>query len=331
MPGQPAAQASAMIIGPDGAIRGQVRAAGYDRKAHGLYRTETPHLCPWENFLKDLSALRLILEDNAVFTHVTGARLLGWQLPALPSEVPVFVAVRGEKRPRRPGILCSRLTHESTPMLVHGMPVDEPAEILLRAARDLGELDLAIMLDSAASLGHLEEEAMQKVLQSKRPGVTLLRKVWLGRNERSESAGETLLHRFHQVMDVATTPQVDIFDDNGEFICRADLVVDGTTSLHEYDGAGHRDKNEHKRDLRRERRIASSPYVRRGYTLDDLLNHAGALMHELDRLLGRPHNPSRLRAWRALVDDSLYGDKGRKRVMNRWARSTTPVNWARTA
>lgn len=320
-----------MEIGPDGAIRGEVRAVGHQRVAHGLYRVETPHLEPWDNFLRDLSALRMVLPEDAAYTHVTAARLLGWHLPALPEQAPHFAAVRSENRPRRPGLICSRLTRESKIWIVHGLRVDEPAEILLRAARDLGDLDLAIMVDSAVRLGHVDEAAIHEAIASRRPGTRRLRRVWLSRNPKSESAGETLLHKFHQVMEVATEPQVDIYDDEGRFVCRADLLVVGTMSLHEYDGAIHRGKETHRRDLRRERALASTPYQRRGYTLDDLLNHAGILMHELDRLLGRPHQTARLRAWRALIDDSLYSERGRARVMNRWYRSTSLAEWVKTA
>ncbi|GAA3544203.1 hypothetical protein [Nocardioides daeguensis] len=319
-----------MEIGSDGAIRGEVRAAGHQRVSHGLYRLETTDLGPWDNFIRDLSALLLVLPSDAVFTHVTGGRLLGWRLPSLPAQVPHFAAVRGQRRPRRPGLICSRLTHQSSPRLVHGLPVDEPAEILLRAARDLGDIDLAIMLDSAVRHGHVDDAAIQRVLASKRPGTRRLRRVWEGRDAQAESAGETLLRKFHDTMDIATASQVDIYD-GGRWICRADLVVLGTRNLHEYDGAIHREPSVHRRDLRRERAIASTEYVRRGYTLDDLLNHAATLMHELDRLLGRPHQAERLRRWRALIDDSFYSAVGRDRVMNRWYRSTNPVGWARTA
>lgn len=304
---------------------------GHQRVAHGLYRLETPELSSWKNFLLDLGALRLVLAPSAAYTHVTGARLRGWDLPALPEKVPFFVAVRDDNRPRRPGVLCSRLTHPSKIELVHGLPVDEPVEILLRAARDLGELDLAIMLESALRLGDIDVAALEEVLSSKRPGTRLLRRVWERRNPRAESPGETLLYKFHQVMEVEVRPQVDIFDDDGRFVCRADLLVSGTTSLHEYDGDLHRDKTVHRRDLRRERALTRTSYVRRGYTLDDLLNHPAASMHELDRLLNRAHRPQRLRAWRRLIGDSLYSASGRERVMNRWYRSTNPTDWARTA
>jgi hypothetical protein len=320
-----------MQIGSDGAIRGEVRLAAHNRLAHGLYRPETPHLDARENLLLDLSALRLVLPEDAVYTHITGADLLGWQLPKLPEQVPRFAAVRGTLHTRRPGLICSRLIHESEPWEVSGLLVDAPEEIVLRAARDLADLDLAIMLDSAARLGHITEESMAPVLTSGRPGVRRLRRVWDGRDERAESAGETLLRKFHDAMDVPTQSQVELFDDEGNFVARADLLVSGTLNLHEYDGAIHRNASVQKRDLRRERALAESPYTRRGYTLDDLLNHDIVVMHELDRLFGRSHQDRRLRVWRSMVGDSLYSPAGRARVMNRWYRSTTPTEWARTA
>ena len=318
-------------IGPDGAIRGEVRAAGHQRVLHGLYRPETPHIGAEQNFLRDLSALRLVLPADAVFTHITAARLLGWQLPALPEKVPHFAAVRGARRPRRPGLICSRLTHASASGMARGLPVDEPAEILLRAARDLGDVDLAIMLDSAVRLGHVHGKAMDTVLRSKRPGCRRLQRVWNARDPGAESAGETVLRWFHDAMNIRTSWQVMFFVAEDRFVCRADLQVVGTNYLHEYDGAVHRTGTAQRSDLRRERRLAATPYVRRAFTLDELVNHPAVIMHELDRLLDRTHQDRRLRAWRALIDDSFYSETGRSRVMNRWYRSTTPVEWARTA
>ena len=95
-----------------------------------------------------------------------------------------------------------------------------------------------------------------------------------------------MLRIFHRVMGVDVVPQVDLVDDHGRAFARADLLVAGTRNVHEYDGAGHRSPAQHRSDLRRERALAHARYVRRGYTLDDLLNHAAGVMHELDRALG---------------------------------------------
>ncbi|MGA8246497.1 MAG: hypothetical protein WB797_06290 [Nocardioides sp.] len=317
-------------------IRGEVRHVGYIRVSHGVFRLEKPGLSDNDVFVQELRAWLLVLPAGAVFTHVTGARLRGWRLPPLPEQVPVFAAVHGGNLgPRRPGLNCSRLVDAGGPSEVEvsdsGLPVDSSEEILLRAARDMGHLDLVVMLDSALALGDVDPRRMQAMVTSRRPGVRALRAAYDAARHRAESVGETLLRMFHDVMEVPVEPQVEVRDKQGRLVGRADLLVTGTSSVHEYDGAGHRDKGQHRADLRRERRFAGSAYVRRGYTLDDLLNHPAVAMHELDRLLCRPHQQQRLRRWRRLVDHSMYSEPGRARVMNRWRREMGIVDWARSA
>ena len=313
-------------------IRGHVRAAGHRRVSHGLFLKEREGLDDDEEFARELAAWQLVLPEGAVFTHVTGARLLGWRTPALPEDVPVFAAVQGDKpRPRRPGLLCSRLVREPRPVPGQRFPIDAPEEILLRAARDLGVLDLVIMIDSALEKGHLDPARIEELLKSRRPGVRNLRAAYRLSTAKCESAGETVLRVFHEAIQVPVEPQVDLLDGDGHALGRADLLVTGTCRVHEYDGAGHREGAQHRADLRRERGWAGSPYRRSGFTLDDLLNHPAVVMHEIDRALGRPHRLQRLRRWRRLVSESLYSAAGRARVLNRWRRQMGVPEWSRTA
>jgi hypothetical protein len=318
---------------PDQPIRGQMRVVGYRRVSHGLFLREREGLSEQDEHRRDLRAHLAVLPDGAVFTHVTGARLRGWRLPRLPEQVPVFAAVGGDPpRPRRPGLICSRL-RRTTPRVEHrhGLPVDASEEILLRAARDLGLIDVSIMLESALHLGDIDQEAMERVLASQRPGTRLLRAAWQRASGKSQSAGETVLRLFHDAIDVQVVPQAKLYDDRGNLIGVGDLLVVGAGFVHEYDGEVHRDKLQHRTDLRRERGWTGSPYVRRGFTLDDLLNHPAVTMHEIDRALGRPHDLRRVERWRRLVDSSLYSETGRQRVMNRWRRAMGIVEWSRTA
>ncbi len=312
-------------------IRGQVRASGYERLSHGLYQLERPGLSVEQSWLRELAALLLVLPQDAVFTHLTGARLLNWQLPNIPENVPVFAAVRGDRRPRRHGLITSRLKHPSPAGVAHSLPVEAPEEILLRAARDLGVLDLVIMLDSALRLGHIDLNRLVEIEASRRPGSVRLRQAHSLADRRAESAGESMLRVLHEVMEVPVTPQVSIYDNAGHLIGVVDLLVDGMPRAHEYDGAVHRGRKEHAVDLRRDRGWSNSPYTRCGFTLDDLLNHPIVVMHELDRLVGRPHSLRRIQRWRTLVDQSLYGERGRMRVMNRWKRVVGVAEWSGTA
>ena len=314
-------------------IRGEVRAVGFRRVSHGLYLEDRPGLQDDDEFRLELEAWLLVLPAGAVFTHVTGARLRGWRLPALPEHVPVFAAVHGTRRhPRRPGLICSRLIAPSDaisqgPRARHQLLTDTPEEILLRCARDLGHVDVVVMIDSALALGDLDRERLERLLASRRPGVRALRRAYEASDCRAESAGETVLRLFHRALEVAVEPQVDLWAADGTLIGRADLLVLGTHDVHEYDGVGHRGSSQHRGDLRRDRRLARSSYVRRGFTMDDLVNHPAVAMHEIDAALGRPHESERLRRWRRMIEGSLYSERGRARTVNRWRRQMGVVDW----
>ncbi|WP_460852085.1 hypothetical protein [Nocardioides montaniterrae] len=320
-----------MLIQPNAPFRGHSRRKGHRRVCHGLFRNDEPGLTETDQFVRDLEALLLVLPPGAVFTHVTAARLAGWQLPALPEGVPYFAAVRGTRTPRRQGLVCSRLTHDAPTGFIRGLPVDSGEEILLRCARDLGQLDLQILVDSARRHGQVDDKRMRDLLHSRRPGVSRLREAWNRSDPKAESAGETVLRTFHTAMEVEVESQFEVYNDAGTFLGRGDLRLRGTTIIHEYDGAGHRDKRQHRNDLRRERAWASTPYRRNGFTLDDLLNHPAVVMDELDRLLDRTRDRRRLRRWKTLVEESLYSEAGRSRLVNRWARAMGVIEWSKTA
>lgn len=316
----------------DEPFRGEIRLSTHRRVSHGVGVIRRDDLTADEEFARELRAYLLVLPESAVFTHLTAARMLGWQLPSLPEQVPIFVAVdQDDPRPRRHGLIVSRLVRERRPIKRMELPVEAAEEILLRMARDLGLLDLVVLIDSALRLGDVDPRRMELLLATRRPGVRMLREAWRRATGRAESGPETLLQQFHVTMDIAFTPQAEIRDDDGRFVARADLLVDGTTLIHEYDGAHHRDKHQHRSDLRRERNLARTPYTRRGFVLDDLINHPSVVMHEIDRALGRPHDLSRLRRWQALVENSMYSVAGRERMMNRWRRQKGINDWAQTA
>ncbi len=326
------AHGSGMSTSDDAPIRGEVRLAGHRRVSHGVFVVDRKGLSADEEFRRDLRAYLLVLPDSAVFTHLTGARLRGWHLPKLPEQIPVFAAVdEKDLRPRRPGLICSRLRRARVVAHRHGLPVDSAEEILLRCSRELGLLDLIVLVDAAIAAGDVDVQRMEEVLLSRRPGVRMLREAWRRARGRADSGPETVLQQFHVEMEVPFEAQADLYDDRGNHVARADLLVAGTNRLHEYDGAHHRAKRQHKVDLRRDRGLIAAGYHRCGYTLDDLLNHPAALMQELDRALGRVTDLRRLKRWRRLVDNSLYSEVGRERMMNRWRRHNGIIDWSGSA
>lgn len=309
--------------GPGPPVRGHIRRADHRRVSHGLFLKVDPRAADGSEaeVLRELAAWLLVLPEDAAFTHLTGAWLRNWQLPRVPERTPVFAAMgRLAARPRRAGLVCSRLERASAVTSARGLPVEPAEEILLRAARDLGLLDLVVLVDSARRLGDVDAAAMTEVLASRRPGVRLLREAWRLSSPKAESAMESVLRMFHEAMDIPVEPQAQLFDEAGNKVGVADLRVVGTNRIHEYDGAHHRGQGQQRTDLRRGRGLAATAYDRRGFTLDDLLNHAAVVMHEMDRDLGRAHSRRRLSRWRTWLGQSLYCEVGRQRVLNRWKR-----------
>jgi hypothetical protein len=306
--------------------RGRYRSPSDRRVSHGLMLRKLG-LAAREERLRDLAAWLLVLPPDAVFTHVTAAWLYGWWLPQLPDEVPVFAATTAATRPRRAGMICSRLRSVAEGLTLSGLPVDAPGAVLLRAARDLAILDLVPMIDSALRLGDVDMAELAELAHSGKAGSRRLREALARCDRRSESAWETILRVFHDVADVAVEPQVVILDDQGAFVARADLVVLATGDLHEYDGAVHSESGQRARDLRRSRRLAEVGRVRRGFTASDLVRHPAVTLQELERILGRPHDPDRIQTWATYLNQSCLTAAGRIRLQNRW---NTSRHWSQT-
>jgi hypothetical protein len=121
--------------------------------------------------------------------------------------------------------------------------------------------------------------------------------------------------------EVEVEPQKKIYDEWGRFVARADLWVIGTRRIHEYDGEVHRDREVHRTDLARERRLVEIDWQRVGFTSPQLVCEGGSIIAGMDRLL-RTWNPRRLARWEALLDDSLLRSSGRARAMRQWRRSS---------
>ena len=307
-------------------LRGRFRSPSYRRVSHGLILRQA-HLPSRDEQLRDLGAWQLVLPHDGVFTHVTAAWLYEWWLPPLPEHVPIFAATAARTRPRRAGLVCSRHDQVADGVVRLGLAVDRPDEVLLRAARDLAVLDLVVLIDCALARGDARRTDIERLAYSGRPGSRRLRAALELSDSRSESAWETLLRVFHRAADVDVEPQATVRDERGSFVARADLLVIATGDLHEYDGQVHDQAPQRTRDLRRLRRLHEVGRTRRGFTAPDLVGQPAVTMHELDRVLGRPHDPRRLERWLILLEQSCFSSRGRARLQNRWF---TNRHWSQT-
>ena len=205
--------------------------------------------------------------------------------------------------------------------VIDGIRVASAAETLLAAARDLSLLDLVVLGDSALHVHACTKELWLAAAQRRR-GAPRLRVAIPLLDGRSESAWESVLRLLHFAAEVEVEPQKQIHDEWGRFVARADLWLVGTRRIHEYDGGAHRDREAHRADLARERRLVEIDWQRIGFTSPQLLYEAASIIAGMDRLLGRTWSPRRLARWQAMLDDSLLRPRGRARAMRQWQRST---------
>jgi hypothetical protein len=294
-------------------IRGRSPGVGWRRLTHGIH-------VPNDGLPGgDLAGWQLLLPARGCFTHLTAAAHRGWWLPPLPDELPVFVCMtQSDPRPLRAGIRSIRLAHAVPLDTIQGIRTATPFEVLLACARDLCVVDLVVLLDGALFVGdvHLEELARLVASTCHRRGLALLRTALALADPRSESPWETLLRLLLVLCGVHVHPQYEVPGTFGA-LGRADLWVVGTRTLQEFDGEVHLERAQHKRDLRRLRRLDREQWTRHGYTADDVLHRAVGILRDADDAIGREHRPERVRVWHDMLRESLFTPAGRARLVRR--------------
>ena len=304
------------------AVRGHRRGRQWDPVTYAVHRSagvpgppldHPPH---WPE--PDLAGWQLLMTNNGCFTGLTALELWGVSLPPLPEGCPVFMALgKNDPRPMRRGVHTSRHISPVEHVVVRGLRVATPAEALVAAARWLALLDLVAVIDNALHLGLVQIDELVATSRSRRPGARALRDALPRVDGGAESLPESLLRVLHVSCGVEVETQWVVADVDGVEIARADLWLRGTTSLHEYDGDEHEKAPRRTRDLRRHRRLDKLGLIRRGYTLGDLLRRAVTVLEDIDRAVGRPHDPSRIRDWTELVRQSLYSPAGQRAFLAR--------------
>ncbi len=292
-------------------VVGHIRRVGWTRISRGVHlpnqAIDSP-TCRAQAWAK-------VLPDSAVITHLSAAALRGWWLPTLPSDVPFFVAIpRADPRPRRRGLSVVRQQPPPRATPLRGLAVASPRETLLACARDLGLLDLVVLVDSALHAGDCSMEELTELCGQSRRGTRGLRRALMVADPLSESAGESLLRVLHVVCGVPVESQLVIQDDAGYVVARADLRITGTRRLPEYDGAHHRDPAQYERDRARDRRLRTLGWDPYSYSAISVFRTPSVIIRDADAALGRAHDPDRLAAWREQWNESSYSTEGKLRL-----------------
>lgn len=285
---------------------------GYVTIARGLHRLRLPDDADdCARLRADALAFQLVLPVEACFGHLTSAQLRGWWLPPLPAGLPLFVAQpKSCSAAARPGMVVTR--HPTPPEyeVIAGVRVMTASETLLACARHLSLLDLVVLVDCVLRHGHATRAEVEAVAARRRRGAPLLRQALALADGRSDSPYETLLRLLHVSCGIEVVPQYELLDEAGNFVAKGDLLLAGTTTFHEYDGADHLKRPQQRKDRKRDRRIGNSGAVRRGYTKEDVLTQGITILRDADLSLGRVHDPSRIRPWHDLLRGSLFTPAG---------------------
>lgn len=274
-------------------------------------------------WLGDLAAIQQVLPKNSRWTHLTGARIRGWWLPPVPNGLPHLAA--GTKQVRRIGLHHILRRTCGVADRIKGLNDDRPADILLTCAADLGELDLLCLTVSALVAQDCTVKEVATAAEGNVRGARTLRAILPRASDKPESIWEVLLAELHRSCGIEVKPQHNVYDPaTGVFVARGDLWLVGTNVLHEYDGACHREKDQHAKDLDRDRRLDEAHWKRHGYISTDVLDDAVRVLADADRAVGRPHRPDRINAWSTLLEGSLVTAGGRSALLKRRPGVTKP-------
>lgn len=270
-------------------------------------------------------AAALVLPSDSVFTHLTAARLRGWWLPELEG-LPLIACTDGDAAHHdRRGVYVRRCAIPAWHrMRIGDVAVASAAWTVVELAEHLSFLDLVVAIDGALHLGHVSVEDIRSTMVPGRRGVRGLRRALDVCDPRSESPWETVLRLLHVLSGIEVESQFLVENRAGVVIARSDLRIKGTRRLPEYDGSGHRDRAQHERDLRRDKKIAREGYERFGYIASEILRDPARIIRDADEALGRPFDPNQLSAWRREVAASAFSARGLAALEQRLARFARP-------
>lgn len=293
------------------------RGPTWERIGHGVYVPAGPD--GDERWRTELAAWAEVLPVSATFTGLTAARLHGLWLPPLPDDVPTFVALlESSVRIRRPELRITRHRRAPAATEIDGLWVAPVAEAILACARDLGVLDLVVLIDSALHLEKCTLADLEAVAATGRPGSPRLREASRSCDRRAESAWESVLRILHTACGIEVEPQVNMHDDRGVFIGRADLMVTGTRTLQEYDGAQHRERGQYRRDRTRDADLAKAGYVRHGWIAGQVRHDGWKILRAATDALGRDLTVDDVRPWWRLLEASLFSKPGTAALRRIW-------------
>ncbi len=310
--------------GHHGTTRGRLRNSEYVHPVNGVSIAAADAA----DLLAVCAAVARVLPPDAVFTHLTAARLRGWWLPRMEDE-PVIACTDGDAPHHdRRGVYVRRCDlPDRHRRRFRGLHVASPEWTIVELAEHLSLVDLVVVIDCALHSRHTTIPAIRDTMRAGRRGVRVLRRALLLADGRSQSPWETVLRLLHVFAGIAVEPQHELRSEIGEVIWSLDLLIAGTRRAAEFDGGVHREPTVHLRDMRRDRLLARHGIERFAYGSRDVLDTPGQIIRDAEDALGLPHDARRLGRWQAESRLSTYSSAGYGALLHRiqrFARSTSP-------
>lgn len=297
----------------------------FDHPAQGLYAP----IGLTNDLDERCAALLLVLPADAMFTHVTAARLRGWWVPDQLGDSPIIACTdEGKPHHNRRGVYVRRCrTPAEQRSSLRGLPVAKAERVLSELAEDLSLLDLVCVVDSALRARSCTRASIQAVAAARLRGGRRLSAAAALADGLSESRWETVLRLLHVWSRLPVVPQHTVRDSNGGFLAVADLRILGTNRLPEYDGADHREAQQHVKDLAREKVLARDGWERYGDAAVEICHRPDRIVEDGYAALGRTPPATATDRWVKEFRLSSLSASGRARLagrMQRFERDRSP-------
>lgn len=304
-----------------GLTRAQLRGKAWWAPSHGLRASVGRP----DTLVSRCQEQRAVLPPGSAFSHFTAARLYDLWLPRTPEWLPVQATLPPRAiRPERQGLWVARSrARMRRPDDLGGLAVVALPQLIGQLAEDLELIDLVVAIDCAMHVHHATLEALVEAIRPRQRGSPRLRTALALSDRRSESAWESILRLVYTLSGLTRIrPQEPIRDASDAVVARADLALLGTNRISEYDGADHRIREQHQRDLGRDKALSRLGIERYGYIKSEIVNQPATIVRDAEVAFGLRHDPSRLAPWLYEFERSSLSTSGWNRYLHRLHRFT---------
>ena len=253
---------------------GRLRDKDILRPYRGVQATSTP-----ASTLERCLAYAVRLRPGQLFSHVTAAQLLGLSLPERLAKQTVLdvSAVHPAHAPSTREVRGHRLRREPARIEIHGLPVCGTLETWCQLASLVQPDDLVVIADRfLTDLPRPEQEIrirMEDAITVADPRTgPRLRQAMAESRRGSASPGETRL-RLLLVRAGLPEPELNapLYDEDGRYLGKPDLVYREQRVVFEYEGDGHRERRQFRYDIERYERFRDAGWTVVRVTGDDLV------------------------------------------------------------